>query len=93
MEQEDAMDIGMLWFDNDKQVDLDVKVTRAVSYYQDKYGQKPNLCFVNPCMIVANGSNGSNPQKGFKAAGDVEIRESNSMLPNHFWIGINRPQG
>jgi hypothetical protein len=86
------MDIGMLWFDNDKQAELSVKIQRAVSYYQKKYGQKPNLCFVNPCMISPNG-NGSKPPKENdtpKNANGVEIRESNSMLPNHLWIGINR---
>jgi len=75
------MDIGMLWFDNDNQSDLNIKVKRAVSYYQNKYGQKPNLCFVNPCMIPNNGKAKSN---------GIEIRESKTMLPNHFWIGINR---
>jgi hypothetical protein len=84
------MDIGMLWFDNDRQADFDVKVNRAVSYYHDKYGQKPNLCFVNPSMIAANGNNASKSKKASKVFGDVEIRGSNSMLPNHFWIGINR---
>ena len=80
------MDIGMLWFDNDKQVDLNVKVDRAVTYYQNKYGQKPNLCFVNPCMIPTNGK-GDHAQniKGiFKTSSGIEIRESQSMLPNHF---------
>ena len=86
------MDIGMLWFDNDKQSDLNVKVTRAVTYYQEKYGQKPNLCFVNPCMMPENGNNGYSPKPKSVARinGEVEIRESQSMLPNHLWIGINR---
>ncbi len=85
------MDIGMLWFDNDKQADLNIKVKRAVTYYQKKYGQKPNICFVNPCMISPNG-NGmkSNTRKSaIKTRNGIEIKESQSMLPNHFWIGIN----
>jgi hypothetical protein len=85
------MDIGMLWFDNDKKDDLEIKVKRAVNYYQKKYGQKPNICFVNPCMISTNG-NGSSPKKSktvIKTSNGIEIRESLSMLPNHFWIGIN----
>jgi len=87
------MDIGMLWFDNDKQSDLKVKVTRAVTYYQKKYGQKPNLCFVNPCMIRISGNGGSTETNGGTLqTGGVEIRESQSMLPNHFWLGINRPK-
>jgi len=85
------MDIGMLWFDNDKQADLNIKVKRAVTYYQKKYGQKPNICFVNPCMIPTNG-NGAHPSntKGTQNRSDgIEIKESPTMLPNHFWIGIH----
>ena len=92
------MDIGMLWFDNDRQADLSVKVERAVFYYQEKYGQKPNLCFVNPSMVVGNGNgngNGNEKAKEQKVAittHGVEIRESVTMLPNHFWIGIQREE-
>jgi hypothetical protein len=84
------MDIGMLWFDNDRQSDFTLKVKRAVTYYHEKYGRKPNLCFVNPCMIADNGEKTSGSKKSRKASGEVEIRESKTMLPNHFWIGINR---
>ena len=85
------MDIGMLWFDNDKQADLNLRVKRAVTYYQKKYGQKPNICFVNPSMLSTNGNGAqSNPGKSAaKSSNGIEIRESLTMLPNHFWIGIN----
>jgi hypothetical protein len=88
------MDIGMLWFDNDKQADLHVKVNRAVTYYKKKYGQKPNICFVNPSMLSTNG-NGTHSRSGkgtAKPSNGIEIRESLTMLPNHFWIGINSKQ-
>lgn len=85
------MDVGMLWFDNDKQANFDIKVSRAVTYYQKKYGQKPNLCFVNPSMLPTNGGQSQLPKnKPAAKTEDVEIRGSSSMLPNHFWIGINR---
>lgn len=89
------MDIGMLWFDNDKQADFRTKIERAANYYRDKYGKHPNLCFVHPCMIpLSSGESLSNvvseaaekPQ--IKNQG-VEIRTTKTMLPNHFWIGIN----
>ena len=90
------MDIGMLWFDNDHGADLNAKVKRAASYYQKKYGQSPNLCFVHPSMLSTNGNKpGSNskPQNEApnKTAG-VELRTSNSLLPNHFWLGINHQE-
>ena len=48
------MNIGMLWFDNDKKTDLSDKIKRAASYYKEKYGQNPNLCFVHPSMLKAH---------------------------------------
>ncbi len=74
------MDIGMLWFDNDKNCDLDAKVERAATYYHKKYGQSPNLCFVHPSML-------SMSEKPHKPSA-VEVRTSQSLLPNHFWLGI-----
>ena len=84
------MDIGMLWFDNDRQADLSIKLNRAVSYYHEKYGQKPNLCFVNPSMISTNGNGSHHDHSDEKVITDdgIEIRESESLLPNHFWLGI-----
>ena len=73
------MNIGMLWFDNDPKTDIAVKITRAVDYYQHKYGQTPNLCFVHPSMVKTT------PTK----SGNIEVRSSRAVLPNHFWIGLN----
>jgi hypothetical protein len=92
------MDIGMLWFDNDKQDDLRAKIERAAAYYRNKYGKTPNLCFVHPCMIPSHPGESfpddvsqSAEKPTIKSKG-VEIRTSNTMLPNHFWIGINRQE-
>ncbi len=73
------MNVGMLWFDNDKGADLDAKVKRAADYYSKKYGKAPNLCFVNPGMVVKSGQ---------MVAESVELRTSQSLLPNHFWMGV-----
>lgn len=73
------MNIGMLWFDNDTKTDLAGKIQRAVNYYQQKYGQTPNLCFVHPSMV---------PPSSPVEAG-VELRTTRSVLPNHFWLGVN----
>jgi hypothetical protein len=90
------MDIGMLWFDNDNNADLSAKIKRARTYYRKKYGKNPDLCFVHPCMLPgkviqnrdsSSSSNGNG--KAYKTEG-VELRPTNSMLPNHFWLGINQ---
>jgi len=80
------MNIGMLWYDNDHKSELKAKVQRAASYYQNKYGTRPNICFVHPSMIASTGSdNGDITIK----SGEIIIQTSTSVLPNHFWIGVN----
>jgi len=74
------MNIGMLWFDNDTKTDLSAKIKRAASYYKEKYGQNPNLCFVHPSMLKAPPT----PEVG------IELRTTRSVLPNHFWLGVNQ---
>lgn len=80
------MNIGMLWFDNDVKTEFNSKVDRAALYYQEKYGKNPNVCFVHPSMLKAQID--SSPKKELFYR-DIEIRTSKSVLPNHFWIGIN----
>ena len=85
------MNIGMLWFDNDSSVELTRKVKRAATYYRNKYGKTPTLCFVHPSMLPVNGNGGSEEsgdKKEFMAAG-LEVRSTQTLLPNHFWIGVN----
>jgi hypothetical protein len=95
------MNIGMLWFDNDPNMVMTAKIARAAKYYQNKYGDAPSLCFVHPSMLPLvddkkNGlsGNGKSAPKSdapleVVKAGNVEIRSNRSILPNHFWIGIN----
>lgn len=80
------MNIGMLWFDNDPKAEITLKIERAVAYYREKYGRIPNLCYVHPSML----HNGSHPEPVSRAKnGSIEVRTSRSVLPNHFWIGVN----
>jgi hypothetical protein len=77
------MNVGMLWFDNDPKADLPSKVYRAADYYQKKYGQPANICFVHPSML-----------KGIDIkAGKIDIKPNRYVLPNHFWIGVHAAAG
>jgi hypothetical protein len=91
------MNVGMLWFDNDPKSNLDAKISRAATYYRDKYGRAPTLCFVHPSMLGNGKVKDHNPEnsqvnaesaKSFAACG-VEIRSNLSILPHHIWIGVN----
>lgn len=85
------MNLGMLWFDNDPQADLIAKVERAASYYRDKYGKRPNVCFVHPSMapdLLQQEQSGESAETIVRA-GAVEVHATRSVLPNHLWIGVN----
>lgn len=69
----------MLWFDDSSRA-LKIKVKDAVDYYVEKYGQAPTLCYVNPSML----SDKTKPSNG------VEVRESRTVLPNNFWLGVGK---
>jgi len=75
------MRIGLLWFDDDPNRTLEDKVARATAHYQRKYGHAPNLCFVHPNAFDGNGK--------VRKTGEVEIRAGRSILPHHFWIGVD----
>ena len=93
------MNVGMLWFDNDPKIVLTAKVARAAKYYSNKYGKSPTVCFVHPSMmpvdapskVSKNGNvNGNGKSQNQKVnAGEVEIKSSQSIMPDHFWIGVN----
>lgn len=73
------MDVGMLWFDNDSKREVAEKVERAAAYYRQKYGKAPTVCHVHPSMIEGDR----------QSSGRVEIRANGTVLPNHFWVGVN----
>ena len=77
------MNVGMLWYDNDKHTALAVKVERAAIYYRQKYGCHPDLCLVHPSMLVE----GAIPAE-MKQAGRVALRPNRLILPGHLWIGV-----
>ncbi|MGH2538528.1 MAG: hypothetical protein ACRDHL_14150 [Candidatus Promineifilaceae bacterium] len=71
------MDVGMLWLDDDKRATLEQKVERAAEYYREKYGQVPELCFVNKAAL----------EEG-RLVGAIEVRPAGYMLPHHFLLGL-----
>jgi hypothetical protein len=80
------MNIGMLWYDNDPKAAIAAKIEKAAAYYRTKYGKDPNLCFIHPSMLVKEAP--AIPDKG-RSNGTIEVRTSPSVLPNHFWMGVN----
>ncbi|GMQ78729.1 MAG: hypothetical protein BMS9Abin02_1262 [Anaerolineae bacterium] len=75
------MKIGMLWLDDDKRRSLEEKVSRAAEFYENKYGQIPNRCYVNTNMLAEE-----------KEVGHLWVKPAVNVLPHHFWIGIQGPE-
>ncbi len=72
------MKVGLLWFDDDKGRSLPEKVARAAAYYEQKYRAAPTVCYVHPSAL-----------EGVELqANGVEVRAAPTVLPNHFWIGV-----
>jgi hypothetical protein len=83
------MDIGMLWYDDDKQRRFDEKVARAVEFYRTKYGVQPTECYVNPGMLGDDqpAAKGGGAQPAQLVAG-VRLRANRTVIKNHFWLGV-----
>jgi hypothetical protein len=71
------MHTGMLWFDNSPTA-LEIKIQKAVDYYQKKFGRQPDLCLVHPSMLT----NETLDEK------KITIRAYRPVLPGHLWIGV-----
>jgi hypothetical protein len=76
------MEIGMLWFDDSSSA-LSDKVARALAHYESKYGRKATLCLVHPETL--NGGDG--------IVRGVELRSARSVMPHHYWIGVEEEAG
>jgi hypothetical protein len=91
------MEIGMLWFDNDKKASIPNKVEKAARYYHKKYGVNPDLCYMHPQMYPGgNGKNGSSRKKGVQnplKIGQITVLENEQVMPDHLWIGISGGNG
>jgi hypothetical protein len=74
---EALMEWGLLWFDDNSKVSVATKVKRAARQYREKFGRRPDTCFVHPTTF----SGEATMPKG------IDVRESKHIQPNHFWIG------
>jgi hypothetical protein len=85
------MEIGMLWFDNDKKTSIPSKVEKAARYYQDKYGVSPDLCYVHPKTVKegkrGNGKAKKSVRQETLTIGKIRVLKNEKVLPDHFWIG------
>jgi hypothetical protein len=70
---------GLLWFDDTPTRATADKIARAVARYNQKYGHKPDVCYVHPSLL---------PVGETVPIDGVQILTSHGVLPNHFWLGV-----
>ena len=78
------MEIGMLWFDNERKTTVPEKIARAVEFYRAKYKQAPTLCFAHPVTL-----GGAGMCRELSESVGLDVRTSGAILPCHFWIGVH----
>ena len=67
---------GLLWHDSGSE-DLAWKLARAAQRYRDRFGDKPNVCYVHPTLLP----------DGDRKVDGILVRSSSRVLRHHFWLG------
>ena len=75
-----TVDEGLLWFDDRQNIPLATKIAAAVDFFEEKYGRKPQCCYVNPC----NSLEGLPLQEL-----GLRVEVSSYILPNHYLLEQN----
>jgi len=77
-----VMKIGLLWYDDDPKRGVMDKIEQAAQRYYEKFGKKPDTCYVNPVLLPSGGM----------AHNGVKVLAATTVLPDHFWVGISESQ-
>jgi hypothetical protein len=67
---------GLLWYDNQKNVDIKERISSAIDFFESKYGYLPGKCFVNPETLG----------KPLELGNKIKVIPNECVLANHFWL-------
>ena len=67
---------GLLWYDNQGNIDLKERITYAVKFFEAKYGYLPKKCFVNPATL----------EKPLEMDKKIKVFPSDRVIVNHIWL-------
>jgi len=74
-----GMKVGLLWYDDDRERDIEDVIEACAQRYYEKFGVRPDTCYVNPATLERRLS----PMKS-----NIQVKTANNILPNHFWLGV-----
>jgi len=75
---------GLLWFDDDPVRATGDKIARAAQRYQQKYGHRPDVCYVHPAHLK---------EGDLHLFEEIKVLPAKSVLPHHFWLGTTEKRG
>ena len=67
---------GLLWYDSQKNVGINERITTAVKYFEKKYGYLPEKCYVNPDTMG----------KELHEGEQTKVITDERVIINHFWL-------
>ena len=67
---------GLLWYDSQRDIDLEERITYAVKFFESKYGYLPNKCFVNPDIL----------EEPLELDRKIKILPNDRVMINHIWL-------
>lgn len=67
---------GLLWYDNQINLDIKERISSAVDFFESKYGYLPEKCYVNPDTLG----------KPVELGGQIKIIPNERVILNHFWL-------
>ena len=70
------MQEGMLWYDNENQKEMREKISNAVDFFQAKYGQLPDICYVHPEEFVSE----------IVIDEKIKIQPNERVIKHHIWL-------
>jgi hypothetical protein len=84
-QEEETMQTGLLWFDNDPSRGLAAKVEDAARRYREKFGLPPDTCYV--CEAALQGRELTVTLPGVQGR-SLRVLPASNVLAHHFWVGI-----
>lgn len=69
---------GLLWFDNNPNVELTDKIRQAAARYRVRLKQKPTVCYLNPNQL--DGESGR--------VNGIQLKAAAYIRPHYLWIGV-----
>jgi len=78
------MNIGMLWYPDDKKLPIADQVREAAEFYLGKYGEQALVCHAHPRTLGAGAPD---------HVGPVRVVANPKILAGHLWLGTSDDDG